>query len=163
MIEQCQRCRRQDDFFPRNLAKTMDFHGSAAAGVIELILERQHAAAIGLSGANADFQIAEEFIRQRGTWLANRHGDFDVNAADHPVLHRLPEQNSEGQRSLARQPEPVLEAADRQLVADVHFVVLQRSEVGLEWAWRQEVRERRRLVAHLRVDAQKTRIRTVRE
>ncbi len=63
---------------------------------------------------------------------------------------------------LRRQPQAVLETARRHRIADLDFIVLQGTDIDrTERTWNQQLRQRWRLVAHLRVHAKLAGRRTI--
>src|SRR4029079_9241985 len=53
-----------------------------------------------------------------------------------------------------RRPKAILETPHRRRIADIDFVVLQRTDIDhAEWTWHEQLRQRWRLVAHLHVHA----------
>lgn len=138
-------------------------HRSTVSAEVVLRLQRDDPSAIGASLADAPFEIAEEILREARARLAGRQAEVDLHAGGLPEPHRGREQQRERQVLRVREPQPVLQAARRQVIPDVHLVMLQRPGVERERTRGEEVRQRRRVVVHRGVHTEQRRAGVCRE
>src|SRR5437899_744249 len=119
----------------------MHLHSSAPPGIVVIALQRDDATAICAPGGDAEFQIPEQILREVRLLLTGRNSDFHMHAAHLAIAHGRSEEKDEWQLAFPRKPETILEAADRCCIADIDFVILQRTKRDWKGSSTQQVRD----------------------